>query len=352
MANYEKLYKKLHEEFELEFNEDFWRHKQSGKYIITHNAVKKIVAQQRKKGFVIQTPKTNEIVTTTANGPDGEEIVKQADFYLLDSDGNVLRHEAAIGEANEKNCRLAFRHTMAHKRMYDRGCLSLLQIAELGGYSDVEAEDFSKSKNKTKEKTPPTKPTGGPPLPKKQPVEAAEQAAPPVPAPRPPVRLAPTISAPKKSEPDETVAEGSVGIDLVISFIEKTNTDESGATVGQITNVMHETGENIDVKASLKAGIEMGFVYRTGERRATRYHIKTKDNGVLTRKEFDELWTKVTQSVRENNIQYKVLSQSVYAVTKHDTAISAFQSGNLTKEGIEEIQRLCIVSSNTQECVG
>jgi hypothetical protein len=353
MANYEKLYKKLHEEFELEFNEDFWRHKQSGKYIITHNAVKKIVAQQRKKGFVIQTPKTEEIITTTAKGPDGEEIVKQADFYLLDSEGNVLRHEAAIGEANEKNCRLAFRHTMAHKRMYDRGCLSLLQIAELGGYSDVEADDFSKSKNKTNEKPSAPKPTPTPPSTTK--AQVPNRPAPPtVPRVGPPKKAEPPKIIPPKVEPEWTEEdikedlEQTGGADLIFSVMETTpSEDPRGHTAHQIKTLA--AARNIDqanVTSALKWGLENGHITKSGEKRGTRYKIVGADttapsqNEGLSKTEYTALWREASEELRTKGIEYHDLMSVVNEVTGHNTAISAFNSGTLTKQHIAEIKRI------------
>ena len=350
------LYKKLHEEYGLELNVDFYLHPQSGSYIIKHNAVKKIVAKQREKGFIIETPMDEDIKWLndgTREGIHGKEVVCAGNFYLKAKNGEIIEKVYKLGEVNPKNCKNAYPQTMALKRMYDRGVLDLLRFAQEGLYSDVEADEFKQTKKPPKEIT-----------------KAPQQAAPPVQAQRPPpVRLAPKISAPtqepesiSKPEPVELNKNGTV--DLVISLIENDsiNKDGVGITVGQLSNAMHDIGENFDIKNALKTGMEWGLIYKTGERRATRYHLKKDESQTkplqetnqpsLTKEEFDLLWAKVTHTVRKNNIQYKVLSKSVHAVTKHDTAISAFNSGSLTKEAIEEIERLCILEGSTQERVG
>ena len=343
MANYNKLYKKLHEEFELELNEDFWQHKQSGKWIITHNAVKKIAAQQRKKGFVIETPKVNDWkILSDQAGSHGREIVLAGDFYLKDSKGNILNHASPIGEANEKNCRLAFMWTMAEKRMYDRGVLSLLQIAELGGYSDIEADDFSKSKN------PPTKPPKEK-APEPKPTVVQEQAPPQPQAVRPPAppRPAPRISAPKPpEEASNGISEGEEkALQIVVSILETKNVDGIGLTVGQLSMAVHDMGENLDVKEVLKDGIEQGLIKKTGERRATRYHASIPERGPMTRNEYNVLWREASDKLRQNGVQYPQITAAVNKVTGYDTAISAFNSGTLTVEHIAEIQRLGILSA-------
>ena len=51
MAKNEQLYKRLHEEYNLNVNEDFWKHKQSGSWIISHNAVKRLLHSKQARDF-------------------------------------------------------------------------------------------------------------------------------------------------------------------------------------------------------------------------------------------------------------------------------------------------------------
>ena len=78
MSSTNKLYKMLYEDYKLEKNVDFWLHPQSGSYIITHNAVKKIVAKQSDKGFTIQTPMAKDLIVFkngSEGGIHGDEVV-------------------------------------------------------------------------------------------------------------------------------------------------------------------------------------------------------------------------------------------------------------------------------------
>ena len=107
------LYKKLHEEYGLEINVDFYLHPQSGSYIIKHNAVKKLVAKQREKGFIIETPTGEDIIIIndgTREGIHGKEVVFAGNFYLKNSDGVVIEKVYRTGEVNPKNCKNFYPH--------------------------------------------------------------------------------------------------------------------------------------------------------------------------------------------------------------------------------------------------
>ena len=248
---------------------------------------------------------------------------------------------------------------MAEKRMYDRGVLSLLQIAELGGYSDIEADDFSKSKN------PPTKP---PSEPKKQPEPTkVEQAAPQVPVKRPPAppsRPTPKIGPPSIAPPNvappvreevkplasapENFDEGAAkALQLVVSILKEKNTEGMGLTVGQLSMAVHDMGENLDVKEVLKEGLEKNLIEKTGERRATRYHAAASEKPPMTRNEYNVLWQNTSEILRQKEVSYPQITAIVNKVTGYDTAISAFNSGILTAEHIAEIERLGILSTAT-----
>ena len=356
MAKNEQLYKRLHEEYNLNINEDFWKHKQSGSWIISHNAVKKIVAQQTSKGFLIETPLTADVETLSdKQGPDGWEVVVAGNFTLKDKDGNVLRTISQTGEVNEKNCRLPFRYTMSRKRLYDRGVLDVLQISQLGGYSDVEADAFVKSKNPTA-KTPAENPAPQKPV-------VQERAAPPVQAPRPPAPAIkpPKISVPKPPEVSSTPApprptppiqpevpqdEGAErALQLIVSILKEKNTEGTGLTVGQISMAVHDMGERLDVKDILKDALEKGAIKKTGERRATRYHAAQEP---MSQAEYNVLWRNASEAFRQNGLTYPQITKVVFEVTGYDTAIAAFNSGTLTIEHIAEIERLGMLESTTQ----
>lgn len=328
-----ELYKKLHEEFNLEVDSDFYLHPQSGSYIIKHNAVKKIVAMQTEKGFVIQTPTTNEIkIISDKVGPHGWEIVVAGDFVLKAADGKWLRTVSGVGEANEKNCRLAFRHTMARKRMYDRGVLDLLQIAQLGGYSDVEADDFAKAAPKAK------------PAPKQEPAPTPEPPSPKqeaAPASRPAPPNIPKIGPPKKNPEVKPPSENDGFLDKLISLMEKYPSEDSrGYTIHQLkTLVTSKGGSEHDVQDALQEGIKIGVLSKSGEKRGTRYTIAGNANA-LTEDEYRVLWRDASEELRAKGIEYHDLMEVVNQVTGHDTAIRAFNNGAMTKESIAEIKRL------------
>ena len=119
--------KEMAKKYNLNKN-DFWLHKQSGNYIITHNAVEKIQ-------FI-----------------EGIEIV---DFKVLNSEQGFARFlitmakgdrkVTTVGEADTKNCVSGYKGMMAEKRGIDRCVLKLINAYEYGIYSDVESDDFKKT---------------------------------------------------------------------------------------------------------------------------------------------------------------------------------------------------------------
>ena len=106
---------------------DFWNHKQSGQWILTHNAVEKIA--------VI-------------------EGIESVDFKVLNSEVDLVRFLitmklgektiSTIGEADRKNCHSQYLGCLAEKRGVDRAVLKLINAYEYGISSEVEAEDFAK----------------------------------------------------------------------------------------------------------------------------------------------------------------------------------------------------------------
>ena len=126
--------KELAKKYKLNKN-DFWLHKQSGNYIITHSAVEKIQAIE------------------------GIEIV---DFKVLNSEQGFARFlitmakdnkkVTTIGEADSKNCVSGYKGMMAEKRGVDRCVLKLINAYEYGIYSDSESDDFKKPKSNYEER--------------------------------------------------------------------------------------------------------------------------------------------------------------------------------------------------------
>ena len=106
--------KEMAKKYNLNKN-DFWLHKQSGNYIITHNAVEKIQ-------FI-----------------EGIEIV---DFKVLNSEQGFARFlitmakgdrkVTTVGEADTKNCVSGYKGMMAEKRGIDRCVLKLINAYEYG----------------------------------------------------------------------------------------------------------------------------------------------------------------------------------------------------------------------------
>ena len=115
---------------------DFWKHKQSGKWIIKHDAVEKIAVVE---GIIFEDPdfiiseRDCCVLRGVASKPTGEE---------------TFRTEWTIGEADMKsNCKMGYPYAMAEKRLKDRLTLKLIDAYEYGIYSDSEADTFSQSAN-------------------------------------------------------------------------------------------------------------------------------------------------------------------------------------------------------------
>ena len=120
--------KDLASKYKLDDN-DFWRHKQSGKWIITHDAVEKIA--------------------------DIEKIIFHLPQVFRDSNSNVAflgeaskgdKRVWSTGESSSYNNKNPYNFAMAEKRLKDRLVLKIINAYEYGIYSDVEADDFKKAK--------------------------------------------------------------------------------------------------------------------------------------------------------------------------------------------------------------
>jgi len=119
----------LADRYELE-GHHFWKHNQSGKWIISHKGCM-VIAD--KEGIVFSKP---EYINT-----DFEGVVMFGTATISDDEGNkkeVWTH----GEANTKNCYLPYPYAMAEKRLKDR--LTLMVISAYGEvYSEIEADEFA-----------------------------------------------------------------------------------------------------------------------------------------------------------------------------------------------------------------
>ena len=154
--------KELAEKYELQ-KEDFWElRKNSGKWIITHDACEKIA---RIEGIVFDPPVMVNYQPTTIseNGEKVQQVKwgkqfwkpawagtcqkKTGDVAMIVTGYKADNPEYKIwttGEANALNCNAEYYMAMAEKRAKDRVILKLINAYEQGIYSDVEADDFQK----------------------------------------------------------------------------------------------------------------------------------------------------------------------------------------------------------------
>ena len=116
----------------------FWKHKQSGKWIISHKGCM-IIAEKEQIEFTKPEYIKNE--------PDA--VVMFGYAKVSDEEGNekeVWTH----GEANHKNCFVPYPFAMAEKRLKDR--LTLMVISAYGEvYSEIEADEFAAQDKHLKE---------------------------------------------------------------------------------------------------------------------------------------------------------------------------------------------------------
>jgi len=130
--------KDLATKYNLDPKNDFWKHKQSGKWIITHDAVEKIA--------VI------EDITLAWNTVTGEPLLKVINstdslFVCRVTMQKGNRFISTFGEASPKNCQSKYLAMMGEKRAYDRAILKMINAYQYGIYSEEEADSFTKDKN-------------------------------------------------------------------------------------------------------------------------------------------------------------------------------------------------------------
>tara|TARA_Y100000310_G_scaffold117771_1_gene116506 strand:+ start:1043 stop:1708 length:666 start_codon:yes stop_codon:yes gene_type:complete len=152
--------KELAEKYELQ-KEDFWElRKNSGKWIITHDACEKIAVTE---GIIFEEPEFHYNVPTiiTENGEKVTKVVYGKEKFTPAWAGTCQKKTGAvsmkvsgykldnpdykiwtIGEADASNCTSTYYGAMSEKRGKDRVILKLINAYEYGIYSDVEADDF------------------------------------------------------------------------------------------------------------------------------------------------------------------------------------------------------------------
>ena len=162
--------KELAEKYDLG-KDDFWElRKNSGKWIITHDACEKIA---QVEGIVFDPPTivSYEPTTLTENGEKVQKVIygrqswkpawagtcqkKTGDVAMIITGYKKDNPDYKIwttGEANAVNCTAEYYFAMAEKRGKDRVILKLINAYEFGIYSDVEADNFVKHDKSPTEK--------------------------------------------------------------------------------------------------------------------------------------------------------------------------------------------------------
>jgi len=154
--------KELADKYELQ-KDDFWElRKNSGKWIITHDACEKIA---QTEGIVFDPPVIVNYQPSiiTENGEKIQQVKWGKEFWKPAWAGTCQKKSGDVamivtgykadnpdykiwttGEANALNCTAEYYMAMAEKRAKDRVILKLINAYEQGIYSDVEADDFQK----------------------------------------------------------------------------------------------------------------------------------------------------------------------------------------------------------------
>ena len=162
--------KELADKYELTEN-DFWElRKNSGKWIITHDACEKIAVTE---GIVFDPPEIISYTPTiiTENGEKVQKVMYGRQTWKPAWAGTCQRKSGDVamiitgykqdnpdykiwttGEANGDNCTMNYLLAMGEKRGKDRIILKLINAYEYGIYSDVEADDFGKREKVPTEK--------------------------------------------------------------------------------------------------------------------------------------------------------------------------------------------------------
>ena len=127
----------IQEKYELskEPNVDFWHHKQSGQWILTHDACEKIANQE------------NIVLIGREVDNSEDDLVRYwITMSMQDKNGETIS-VSSIGEADNKNCFSSYKACFAEKRGIDRCILKLIRAYQYGISSEVEADDFAEKPN-------------------------------------------------------------------------------------------------------------------------------------------------------------------------------------------------------------
>ncbi len=114
----------------------FWKHKQTGKAIISFEAIEKMVDYHDIKFDVPEKNYSNETNEVAL-------LINGSMFVQDEHDGDFNTRTAwSFGEANPKNCYIDYRWAMAEKRGKGRVVMKLLGFygGNSGFYADVEME--------------------------------------------------------------------------------------------------------------------------------------------------------------------------------------------------------------------
>ena len=133
MNKMERL-KKLADKYGLS-KDDFWKHKQSDQWILSHNAVLKIA-----------TIEGIWLIERLVDNSESDLVRYWMTMGMRNEAGEKIV-TSDIGEADRKNCMSQYLGCMASKRGIDRCVLKLINAHEYGIVSEVEADDYNKKES-------------------------------------------------------------------------------------------------------------------------------------------------------------------------------------------------------------
>ena len=123
---------------------DFWDC--HGNWIISHNAVEKIMAIENIVVTDIKVLNSErDFCRFLISCSKFSEELKEGELISAENMCMIATTKAiTIGEASPDNCKNKYYGAMAEKRGIDRAVLKLINAYEFGIYSDVEADDFKR----------------------------------------------------------------------------------------------------------------------------------------------------------------------------------------------------------------